>query len=138
MLASHQQPVRAAAREPQPAAPRFVGLSGGDSAPRDSDAPPVAPPALPRYAFSSRTFSIQYPSTGRPGAELWGTLDGGRSWTLYAVDADAKSPLDAKVAGPGVYGFRIAIPPTNGLSAPAPRSGQPPEFWVEVRDAAGR
>jgi hypothetical protein len=70
--------------------------------------------------------------SGVAEVQLWGTSDGGRSWTLWQTDADRQSPLDVEVQREGIYGFRVVIVGNNGLSGRAPQSGDLADLWVGV------
>jgi hypothetical protein len=70
--------------------------------------------------------------SGIAKVELWGTRDGGRTWTSYGVDNDNRSPIRVNVDGEGLYGFRIAVQSGSGLGGLPPRSGDVPEVWVGV------
>ncbi len=93
----------------------------------------------------SRTFELQYEidSVGASGVsrvELWGTLDGGRTWSVYGVDADNRSPLPVRVQREGIYGFRIIVKSGSGLGGEPPRVGDPADVWiaVDLANPAGR
>ena len=80
----------------------------------------LVPTGLQPRMVDSRTFELEYEieSVGASGVakvELWGTLDGGRTWSVYGVDADQRSPLPVRVEHEGIYGFRIVIVGKNGL-----------------------
>jgi hypothetical protein len=90
----------------------------------------------PRFT-NSREFSLDYEveSLGPAAIErvdLWGTSDGGRTWTRWFEDADRHSPADVTVQHDGIYGFRIVITSTNRLSTPQPQPGEPADIWVGV------
>ena len=90
----------------------------------------------PRMVNSPR-FELEYEfeSVGPAGVskvELWGTRDGGRSWTSYGIDPDNRSPMPISVAGEGLYGFRIVVESGTGLRGAPPQSGEEPEIWVGV------
>ncbi len=84
----------------------------------------------------SRTFALEYDleQVGRSGIstiELWGTRDGGQTWSRYALDDDNRSPLIVTVDEEGLYGFRIVAQSADAVAAP-PTSGEPPELFVAV------
>lgn len=86
---------------------------------------------------NSRRFELDYEvdSVGPSGigkVELWGTRDGGRTWSSFGLDIDKRSPLVVAVDEEGVYGFRIAVTSGSGLGGLAPRSGDLPEVWIGV------
>lgn len=115
----------------------------------DSAAPPLTPPAegwspvdQDRHDESDRlvntsTFEVEYDlqAVGRWGVArvaLWGTRDGGQTWTRYAVDDDNRSPIRVTVAEGGSYGFRLLVDGANGTAAPSPTAGDSPELTVQV------
>jgi hypothetical protein len=85
----------------------------------------------------SRTFELEYEvesvgSSGIAKVELWGTLDGGRTWSVYGVDADNRSPLPVRVEQEGIYGFRIVVKSGNGLGGQPPVAGDAADVWIGV------
>lgn len=86
---------------------------------------------------NSRRFSLDYDveSVGPEGVEaveLWGTADGGRSWTRWGADPDRVTPFDVEVNGEATYGFRIVIVGKNGLATSTPQPGDSPDIWVGI------
>lgn len=86
---------------------------------------------------NSRTFDFQYDvdATGPWGVakiEIWGTTDGGRTWTSYGVDADHRSPIRVVTPSSGTYGFRIVVDGANRPPSPPPSHGDQPELLVTV------
>jgi len=86
---------------------------------------------------NSRLFELDYhvdlagPSRiGR--VELWGTRDGGRTWTSFGVDNDNRSPMLVTVHEEGLYGFRVGVENGVGLKSGKPQSGDPPDVWIGV------
>jgi len=75
---------------------------------------------LPPAALSAKTV-----------VEVWGTRDGGQTWTNLGPDEDRRSPFLVTVPEEGVYGFRLAVRDTAG-PGPAPSAGSPAELWVGV------
>jgi hypothetical protein len=120
------QPYRAETPSPtatQPITPIGVGA-------------PANRPANPPKFVGSRTFALEYDldtaSAAVARVELWGTRDGGATWSRFTQDNDNRSPLVVTVDNEGLYGFRI-IAATAASAAPlAPRSGDAPELWVQV------
>ena len=87
--------------------------------------------------INTKLFELDYDleSVGPSGVsrvELWGTRDGGRTWRMYAVDNDNKSPISVSVDEEGIYGFRIVATSGAGLSQDPPKSGDLPSIWVGV------
>jgi hypothetical protein len=88
----------------------------------------------------SRSFELEYEiesvgSSGVGKVELWGTLDGGRTWSVYGVDQDKQSPLTVSVVKEGIYGFRILVQSGTGLGAQPPTAGDPADIWIGVDQA---
>jgi hypothetical protein len=86
---------------------------------------------------NSRAFELDYEidSVGPSGigkVELWGTRDGGRTWSIFGVDSDNRSPIGATVDSEGVYGFRVVVQSGNGLGGRAPQPGDAPDIWLGV------
>lgn len=84
-----------------------------------------------------RQFSLDYEvdSQGPAGVarvELWGTSDGGRTWSHWQDDADRTSPFDLTVDRDGIYGFRIVIVGGNQLASARPQPGDPADLWVGI------
>ena len=95
------------------------------------------PAGIKPRLVNSRRFELDYDveSVGTAGVakvELWGTRDGGKSWSSLGNDPDSTSPYVVIVDREGVYGFRIVIESTTGLRSPSPQPGELPEVWVGV------
>lgn len=108
----------------------------GRSANAQFDFVELAPSERPKMV-NSRTFQIDYEieSVGAAGVakvELFGTRDGGQTWTSLGTDPDNRSPLVVTVNGEGLYGFHVVVQSASGLSGVPPRSGQRPELWIGV------
>ncbi len=89
-----------------------------------------------RYSDSER-FSLDYEleavgTQGVDAIELYGTVNGGRSWDLWGSDPDVRSPFDIETKEAGVFGFRIVVISRNGLASPRPLSGESPDIVVVV------
>ncbi len=113
------------------------GAALGSNATPVTAATPTHRPKSPPLMVGSRTFSLEYDleDSSRAGVarvELWGTRDGGQTWTRTAVDDDCRSPLTATVDDEGLYGFKILVQAANGASINPPRAGEEPELWVAV------
>jgi hypothetical protein len=63
---------------------------------------------------------------------LWGTRDGGRTWSDYAVDSDNRSPMPVTVGGEGIFGFRILVQSGSGYGGRPPAEGDQPDIWIGV------
>jgi hypothetical protein len=89
-----------------------------------------------RYSDSER-FSLAYEleavgSYGVDAIELYGSVDSGRSWSLWGKDPDRSSPFDIETKEEGVFGFRIVVVGRNGLASPRPQSGETPDIVVVI------
>jgi hypothetical protein len=87
--------------------------------------------------INTRLFELDYDleSVGPSGVsrvELWGTRDGGRTWRMFTVDDDNRSPISVSVDEEGIYGFRIVATSGAGLGEQPPKSGDLPSIWVGV------
>ena len=128
-----QPSTQAPTQAPTRAAPR-VQRDPSRPSPLDFGLLPVG--QRPRMV-NSRTFELQYEldSVGTSGVgrvELWGTLDGGRNWSVYGVDSDNRSPVPVRVEREGIYGFRIVAQSGTGLSGPKPAPGDEADVWIGV------
>lgn len=102
--------------------------------------PPVSNPsnAKPNALHSSsRSFELDYEIVNDPGSpiasiELWGTLDQGKTWERWGVDADRQSPFDIEVDTEGLFGFRMVIVGSNGLASRRPLPGDSADAWIHV------
>jgi hypothetical protein len=108
----------------------------GSSAGNASDANQMPQGQRPRM-INARAFELEYEvdSVGPSGigkVELWGTRDGGRTWSIYGVDGDNRSPIGATVDGEGIYGFRVVVQSGNGLGGRAPVDGDTPDIWLGI------
>jgi hypothetical protein len=97
----------------------------------------LLPPGEHPRMVNTRSFALEYEvdSVGTSGiakVELWGTRDGGRTWSSFGVDSDNRSPVAVNVDGEGIYGFRIVVQSGSGLGGLPPRDGELPEIWVGV------
>jgi hypothetical protein len=86
---------------------------------------------------NSLSFELEYDleSVGPSGVakvELWGTRDGGRTWSSFGVDDDNRSPLAVKVDGEGIYGFQIVVQSGSGFGGRPPMAGDLPDLWIGV------
>lgn len=120
-------------------ASRVAEVSGGSlgqSSGRPFGFDDLSPAEVPKMV-NSRTFQIEYEvesvgSAGVAKVELFGTRDGGETWTSLGTDPDNRSPLVVTVNGEGLYGFQVVVQSASGLSGPPPRAGQRPELWIGV------
>ncbi len=99
--------------------------------------PTTIDPRTPlRYSNSVR-FSLDYEleavgSGGVEAVELWGSLDGGKSWKRWGSDPDRQSPFDIETNGEGTYAYRIVVLSSSGLASPRPLSGDTADIAVTV------
>jgi hypothetical protein len=87
------------------------------------------------HVTSSRQFHLQYElqeNLAVREVQLWGTVDGGRSWQKWGIDADRTSPLQIATEQDGLYGFRIVIEEEEGGRANAPAAGADADVWIRV------
>lgn len=97
----------------------------------------LLPPGELPHMVRSRRFELDYEvdevgPSGVARVELWGTSDGGQTWSSYGIDEDRESPLLATVEGEGLYGFRISVSSGSGLGGRPPEEGAEPDLWVGV------
>src|SRR5207237_4392207 len=69
--------------------------------------------------------------SGIQAVELWYTRDG-RTWEKYSENTEPKPPYLFQVHEEGLYGFSLIVRSGVGLADRPPRSGDPPQVWVEV------
>ncbi len=86
---------------------------------------------------ASPMFELEYEidqvgPSGVAKVELWGTLDGGRTWTLYGRDVDNLSPVQVRVEKEGIYGFRIVVQSGSGMGGQPPTAGDVADVWIGV------
>jgi hypothetical protein len=118
--------------------PRFGNQYVAPVAPSVANRPdPQFPDRRRPRMVNSRVFELEYKvdSVGPSGirrVELWGTLDGGRTWSSFGVPKQMKSPLVVGVRQEGLYGFRVAVENGMGVWSGRPRPGDPPDVWVGV------
>lgn len=128
-------------------APPMPGMPPAASPPAADDQPPAhGNGRLSAGAFGvgirpmvvgTRAFDLEYDvspidSSGVAKVELWGTRDGGRTWTSYGIDDDSRSPIRVHVDKGGTIGFRIVVESGSGRVGSPPTSGETPEIWVGV------
>ena len=115
---------------PQPQTPEANEATGpAPTATATTDEPP--------QMVNSRLFELEYDvdSVGPSGigrVVLWGTRDGGRTWTTFGTDRDNRSPMLVTVPEEGIYGFRVGVENGAGLGGDKPQTGDPPQVWISV------
>jgi hypothetical protein len=103
------------------------------AAPTAASLPPGVQPHMvnkPRFELLYDVESIG--SAGISRIELWGTRDGGQTWSSFGVDEDGRSPMLVNVDGEGTYGFRVVVTTGAGVEGAVPTSGELPDVWVGV------
>lgn len=95
------------------------------------------PPGEQPLMVNSRRFEFDYEvesasTIGISKVEVWGTRDGGRTWSSFGVDEDKRSPVSVAVDGEGLYGFRLVVHAARGLESAPPGPGDEPDIWVGV------
>lgn len=88
-----------------------------------------------------KTFELAYEidslgSQGISAVELWGSRDGGQTWSNWGTDEDRESPFDIETSGEGLYGFRIVVVGKNGLTSAIPQPGEAADIYVRVDQSA--
>jgi hypothetical protein len=123
--------------EPDPAYQSLRADPGATQPPGPQDAVADMMQRSPvRYSDSER-FSLEYEleavgAQGVDAVELYGSVDGGRTWDLWGQDPDRESPFDIEVKEVGVFAFRIVVVGRNGLASPRPIQGETPDIVVVV------
>src|SRR5207302_363786 len=56
----------------------------------------------------------------------------GQSWQKLGEDATHKGQAEVDLPGEGVYGVTIVVANGRGFGATPPKSGDIPEWWIEV------
>ncbi|MGI9470387.1 MAG: hypothetical protein ACR2NZ_02565 [Rubripirellula sp.] len=117
--------------EPDPEADRYRARRATPVDPR------IAMQRAPVRFSDSERFSLEYEleAVGNQGVEaieLYGSLDHGRTWSLWGQDPDRMSPFDIETKGEGVFGFRIVVVGASGLASPRPLAGETPDIFVVV------
>jgi hypothetical protein len=97
----------------------------------------AAPPGKRPRMVNTRLFELDYNLDSQSTAtvrriELWGTADGGKTWSSFGTDDDGRSPMVVTVNQEGTYGFRITVETAPGLAKGKPRPGDQPEIWIGV------
>ncbi|HZZ70950.1 MAG TPA: hypothetical protein VFE24_01780 [Pirellulales bacterium] len=96
------------------------------------------PPGEEPRRVNSTKFELAYDLDTAAGAahvELYGTRDGGKTWSSYgqapANSSSGSNAITVRVNEEGTYGFRLAAHSAAAAGA-APRPGDLPEVWVVV------
>lgn len=138
--ADHRQP-----RRPAPTADPFHPPIASQRGPREPETGPEFGPddgattngAAAAHMVNKERFELVYDvdSVGSAGVaqiELWVTEDAGKSWQSFGIDDDGRSPMLVAVDGEGLYGFRVVVRTTTGVSSQVPVAGDLPDVWVGV------
>lgn len=125
------QPVRTPAQQ---VSSSNVSNPGRPGSPLDFS---ILPAAVRPRMVAAPSFELEYEieSVGPSGigrVELWGTRDGGRTWSDFAVDTDNRSPMPVAVGSEGIYGFRILVQSGSGFGGRPPAEGDLPDIWIGV------
>ncbi|NQT13738.1 MAG: hypothetical protein HQ582_13375 [Planctomycetes bacterium] len=101
----------------------------------DTTGTPTAPDNPPKMV-NSRLFELDYQMdsvalSGVQRVELWGTRDGGLSWSNFGADRDKRSPMLVTVNEEGLYGFRVVVQDAS-LNDQKPQRGDRPDVWIGV------
>jgi hypothetical protein len=118
------------------AAASAAGLSRGGPPGSPLDFSQLPAGQRPRMV-NARTFELEYEidsvgSSGVGKVELWGTRDGGRTWSIFGIDPDNRSPMPVNIDTEGIYGFRIVVQSGSGLGGRPPADGDAPDIWIGV------
>jgi hypothetical protein len=86
--------------------------------------------------LNTLTFDVEYTaavsdSRANGPVELWGTRDGGISWSSFGVDADGQSPFRVRMDREGRIGLRMTLS-QPGAAPTSPARGDAAELWVKV------
>ncbi|BBO34933.1 hypothetical protein [Lacipirellula parvula] len=133
-------PFQSASAPMNPPAP--FGSQFGNQTPPGPPSWSAVPTEQPADATGTRwvnslTFDVDYDLQtvgpwGVSKVELFGTRDGGATWTNFGSDPDNRSPMRVTVPAAGTYGFRLVVNGANGSQAPTPTAGQQPELVIGV------
>lgn len=101
----------------------------------DTTATPTASDNPPKMV-NSRLFELEYQMdplalSGGERVELWGTRDGGLSWSNFGADRDKQTPMLVTVHEEGLYGFRVVVQDPR-LDDQKPQRGDQPDVWIAV------
>lgn len=106
-------------------------------APAAAPSAPAAEKLQGRKMLNTTNASIEYriDTVGPSGVgkvEIYMTPDRGNTWVKAGEDVDKQSPANVNLPSEGLFGIRLAITNGNGFGGRAPRSGDRPQFYVEV------
>ena len=99
--------------------------------------PAVTPPPDHQIAIArSKEFELHYKinEAAYPleAVEVWFTQDSGRSWQLFGLDGDTRSPARFRADAEGLYGFYIIAKNGAGASDKSPDDQTTPQQWAFV------
>jgi hypothetical protein len=108
-------------------------VNGTATPPREEPLPPGVQPRM----FNTRRIELDYDvesssSGSPPKIEIWGTRDSGHTWSKYGSHDNEHGPAFVTVDSDGLYGFRIVVASASDGAEEAPRSGDPPDIWINV------
>lgn len=110
--------------------------TGGSAAAAAAGRGPASPPL---NTVRSHSFALDYdpPPGSAPvnRVEVWGTRDGGKTWSCMGSSEAHRTSTLLKVDDDGIYGFRVVPRSESGRGDALPRSGDAPQIWVSVDTA---
>ena len=127
-----------------PSSPISVPRFSPDGSRRQRRPAQHAPSSMPssdkpadRKILNTTTAQLEYriDTVGPSGisrVDIYITRDRGQSWEKLAEDTNKRSPVSINLPGEGLYGVRLAITNGNGFGGRAPKSGDRPQYVVEV------
>jgi hypothetical protein len=123
---------------PEPDRPIHTAAPGNPPLPgltTTTGTPHVAPTDIP--LINSRIcrleYSVEPPFNGIPGpVEIWGTLDGSKSWVLLGIDKDGRSPAEIELPNDGTFGLAFTVNTSTVAAGIAPKPGEKPDSWLEI------
>jgi hypothetical protein len=95
------------------------------------------PPGIQPRMFNTRRIELDYEieasdATAPQRIDIWGTKDGGRTWSKVGDDDDNRGPAIVTVDQDGLYGFRIVVASQTGAAEDVPKPGDAPDVWIGV------
>jgi hypothetical protein len=131
-------PAAVAPSTSEPKLPTIInGAAEAAPAPSGAAEPAVIrPTATAVRMVNSKRVSLNYEikDVGPSGVslvELWYTQDG-KKWDKYDTTSQPRPPFVVELKDEGLYGFTLVARNGVGLGKRPPRSGDPPQVWVEI------